>query len=130
MGLMKAAMGAAGGVMADQWKEYFYCDALPATTLMVKGKKRTSGRSSNTRGSDNIISNGSVIAINEGQCMMIVEQGKVVDLCAEPGEYTYDISSEPSIFCGNLGDGIKAAFQQVGKRFTFGGEAPKDQRIY
>jgi len=130
MGLIKAALGAAGGVLADQWKEYFYCDSLPSTVLMVKGQKRTSGRSSNTKGSDNIISNGSVIAINEGQCMMIVEQGKVVDVCAEPGEYTYDMSTEPSIFAGELGESIKAAFQQVGKRFTFGGEAPKDQRIY
>ena len=130
MGLIKAAMGAAGGVLADQWKEYFYCDSLPSTVLMVKGQKKVSGRSSNTKGSDNIISNGSVIAVNEGQCMMIVEQGKVVDLCAEPGEYTYDASTEPSIFAGNLGEGIKQVFQQMGKRFTFGGEAPKDQRIY
>ena len=103
MGLIKAALGAAGGVLADQWKEYFYCDSLPSTTLMVKGQKRVSGRSSNTKGSDNIISNGSVIAVNEGQCMMIVEQGKIVDVCAEPGEYTYDTSTEPSIFAGNLG---------------------------
>ena len=130
MGLIKAALGAAGGVLADQWKEYFYCDAIPADILAVKGQKRTSGRSSNTKGSDNIISNGSVIAINEGQCMMIVEQGKIVDLCAEPGEYTYDMSTEPSLFTGDLGENIKAVFNNVGKRFTFGGEAPKDQRIY
>ncbi|MBR5285153.1 MAG: SPFH domain-containing protein, partial [Clostridia bacterium] len=109
--------------------EYFYCDSLPSTVLMTKGQKRTSGRSSN-KGSDNIISNGSVIAINEGQCMMIVEQGKVVDLCAEPGEYTYDASSEPSVFTGKLGDSLKETFKQMGKRFTFGGEAPKDQRVY
>ena len=130
MGLIKAALGAAGGVLADQWKEYFYCDAIPADILAVKGQKRTSGRSSNTKGGDNIISNGSVIAINEGQCMMIVEQGKVVDVCAEPGEYTYDMSTEPSLFTGELGENIKAVFENVGKRFTFGGEAPKDQRVY
>ena len=130
MGLIKAALGATGSVLADQWKEYFYCDAMPADILVVKGQKRTSNRSSNTKGSDNIISNGSIIAVNEGQCMMIVEQGKVVDVCAEPGEYTYDMSTEPSIFTGDLGDGIKAAFDAVGKRFTFGGETPKDQRIY
>ena len=130
MGLIKAALGAAGGVLADQWKEYFYCDAIPADILAVKGQKRTSGRSSNTKGSDNIISNGSIIAVNEGQCMMIVEQGKVVDVCAEPGEYTYDMSTEPSIFTGDLGDNIKSVFDNVGKRFTFGGEAPKDQRVY
>ena len=130
MGLIKAALGSAGGVLADQWKEYFYCEALPGNVLAMKGQKRTSGRSSNTKGSDNIISNGSVIAVNEGQCMMIVEQGKVVDVCAEPGEYTYDMSSEPSIFAGDLGEGIKAVFDNIGKRFTFGGEPPKDQRVY
>ena len=130
MGLIKAALGSVGGVLADQWKEYFYCDTLPADVLATKGQKRVSGRSSNTKGSSNIISNGSVIAINEGQCMMIVEQGKVVDICAEPGEYIYDMSTEPSIFSGNLGDGIKAVFESIGKRFTFGGEAPKDQRVY
>ncbi|MBQ2829461.1 MAG: SPFH domain-containing protein [Oscillospiraceae bacterium] len=130
MGLIKAALGSAGGVLADQWKEYFYCDSLASTVLMVKGQKRTSKRSSNTKGSENIISNGAVIAINEGQCMMIVEQGEIVDVCAEPGEYTYDTSSEPSIFTGELGDGIVEAFRQMGKRFTFGGEAPKDQRVY
>ena len=130
MGLMKAALGAAGGVMADQWKEYFYCEAMPADVLAEKGRKRVSGRSSNTKGSDNIITNGSVIAVADGQCMLIVEQGKVVDVCAEPGEYTYDMSTEPSIFSGNLGDGIKNVFSSIGKRFTFGGEAPKDQRIY
>ena len=130
MGLIKAALGSAGGVLADQWKEYFYCESMPADVLVTKAHKKVSGRSSNKHGSENIISNGSVIAVNVGQCMLIVEQGKVVDVCAEPGEYTYDTSSEPSIFCGGLGAGVKAAFQQVGKRFTFGGEPPKDQRVY
>lgn len=100
MGLIKAAVGAAGGVLADQWKEYFYCEAMPADVLVTKAHKKVSGRSSNKHGSENIISNGSVIAVNDGQCMLIVEQGKVVDVCAEPGEYTYDMSTEPSLFCG------------------------------
>ena len=131
MGLIKAALGAAGGVLADQWKEYFYCEAIPTDILAVKGQKRVSGRSSNTKATDNIISNGSVIAVADGQCMLIVEQGKVVDVCAEPGEYTYDMSTEPSIFTGGLNkENILAIFSTVGKRFTFGGEAPKDQRIY
>ena len=130
MGLIKAAFGAVGGVLADQWKEYFYCEAIPADVLAVKGQKKATGRSSNTRGDDNIISNGSVIAVADGQCMLIVEQGKVVDVCAEPGEYTYDVSTEPSIFTGDLGDSIKSVFSNMGKRFTFGGEAPKDQRVY
>ena len=130
MGLIRAALGSVGGVLADQWKEYFYCEAIPANILAVKGQKRTSGRSSNTRGSDNIISNGSVIAVADGQCMIIVEQGKVVDLCAIPGEYTYDTSTEPSLFSGDLSENIGAVFSNIGKRFTFGGEAPKDQRVY
>ncbi len=130
MGLIKAALGAAGGVMADQWREYFYCEAIPSDVLAVKGRKKVTGRSINTKGDDNIISNGSVIAIADGQCMLIVEQGKVVDVCAEPGEYTYDMSTEPSIFYGDLGENVKNVFMNIGKRFTFGGEAPKDQRIY
>ena len=130
MGLISAALGAASGVLADQWKEYFYCEALPETVLVTKGKKRVSNRSSNTKGSDNIISNGSIIAVADGQCMIIVDQGKVVELCAEPGEFNYDTSTEPSIFTGSLGTAILETFKQIGKRITFGGEPPKDQRIY
>ena len=130
MGLIKAIGGAVGGVLADQWKEYFYCDALPSDVLARKGEKRTSGRSSNTKGEENIISNGSVIAVADGQCMCIVEQGKVVDICAEPGEYTYDMSTEPSIFTGKLGTSIVETFKTIGKRFTFGGDTAKDQRVY
>jgi len=129
MGLIKAAKDSLGGVLADQWKEYFYCEAIPADVIAVKGQKRMSGRSSN-KGGDNIITNGSILAVADGQCMLIVEQGRVVDVCAEPGEYVYDISTEPSIFEGDLGEGIGAVFQNVCARFTFGGEAPKDQRIY
>ena len=130
MGLIKAAVGAASGVMADQWKEFFYCESMPKEVLVTKGVKRTSGRSSNTRGSDNIITSGSGIAVADGQCMMIVEQGRVVELCAEPGEFTYDASSEPSVFSGSLSAGIKNTFAQIGKRFTYGGDAGKDQRVY
>ncbi|MBQ6876882.1 MAG: SPFH domain-containing protein [Oscillospiraceae bacterium] len=130
MGLIKAALGSVGGVLADQWKEFFYCESIPANVLVTKGQKRTGNRSSNTKGSENIISNGSVIAIADGQAMIIVEQGKVVDICAEPGEYTYDMSTEPSIFAGNLSDSIKQSFATIGKRFTFGGDTGKDQRIY
>lgn len=130
MGLISAAAGAAGGVLADQWKEYFYCESLPSNILVTKGQKRTSGRSSNTKGSDNIISNGSVIAVADGQCMIIVDQGKVSELCAEPGEFIYDSSSEPSLFSGKLSENIPAVFKTIGRRFTFGGEPPKDQRVY
>ena len=130
MGLIKAALGAAGGVLADQWKEYFYCEAIPESVLAVKGLHRVSGRSSNYKGNENIITNGSVIAVADGQCMILVDQGKVTELCAEPGEFVYDSSTEPSIFSGQLGQSILDTFKNIGKRFTFGGEAPKDQRIY
>ncbi len=131
MGLLKAGAGALGGVLADQWREYFYCDALEADVLVAKGIKRTSKRSSNTKGNENIISNGSIVAVADGQCMIIVEQGKVAEVCAEPGEFLYDSSTEPTIMYGGLNmENIKKSFSEVGKRFTFGGEAPKDQRIY
>ena len=130
MGLIKAGIGALGGVLADQWKEFFYCDALDMDTLVVKGQKRTSKRSSNTKGSDNVISNGSGIAVADGQCMIIVEQGKIVEVCAEPGQYTYDTSTEPSIFAGSFGESLKNTFKAIGKRFTYGGDTGKDQRVY
>ena len=129
MGLIQAGLSSVSSVLADQWKEYFYCEALPTNVLAVKGQKKATGRSSN-KGSDNIITSGSVIAVADGQCMLIVEQGKIVDVCAVPGEYVYDASTEPSIFSGNLGESILAVFKQIGKRFTFGGEIPKDQRVY
>ena len=129
MGLIKAGMGALGGTFADQWKEFFYCDSLDKDVLMVKGQKRTSRRSSNN-GEDNIITNGSGIAVADGQCMLIVEQGKVVEVCAEPGEFTFDASTEPSVFTGNFGDSLAATFQTVAKRFTYGGGTGKDQRVY
>lgn len=130
MGLIKAVAGAVGGTMADQWKEFFYCDALDKDVLVVKGQKRIGGKSSNTKGNDNIISKGSGIAVADGQCMIIVDQGKVVEICAEPGEFTYDASTEPSLFSGNLGESILATFKTMGKRIAFGGDTGKDQRVY
>ncbi|MBE6782630.1 MAG: SPFH domain-containing protein [Ruminococcaceae bacterium] len=130
MGLIKAGIGALGGTLADQWKEFFYCESIENDVLMTKGQKRVSGRSSNTKGNDNIISNGSGIAVADGQCMIIVEQGEVVEVCAEPGEYTYDKSTEPSIFAGSFGESLKETFKTVGKRFTYGGDTGKDQRVY
>ena len=130
MGLIKAGLGAIGGTLADQWKEFFYCEAMDKNTMMVRGQKKIGGRSSNTKGHDNIISNGSGIAVADGQCMMIVEQGKIVEICAEPGEFTYDTSSEPSIFNGKLSKSIIDTFKTIGKRFTYGGDTAKDQRVY
>ena len=130
MGLIQAATGSVGGVLADQWKEYFYCDSLDQDVLVAKGQKRVSGRSSNTSATDNIISSGAAIAVNDGQCMIIVEQGKVVEICAEAGAFIYDSSTEPTVFGGDLASDLVSVLKNIGKRFTFGGDAPKDQRIY
>ena len=131
MGFISAAVNSAGGVMADQWREFFYCDSIPADVLVLKAEKRSSGRSVNNKGNDNIITNGSIVAVADSQCAIIVEQGRVVDICATPGEFVYDSSTEPSLFDnGNLAENIKSVFSNIGKRFTFGGEAPKDQRVY
>ncbi len=131
MGLLKAGIGALSGVLADQWREYFYCDALSTNVLATKGVKRTNtNRSSNVKGSDNIITNGAIVAVNEGQCMMIVDQGAVVEFCAEAGEFVWDSSTEPSIFYGGFGKGLKASWDTLKKRFTMGGDTGKDQRVY
>ncbi|HIV10526.1 MAG TPA: SPFH domain-containing protein [Candidatus Faeciplasma avium] len=130
MGLIKAVIGAVGSSLADTWKEYFVCDSMDDEILAVKGKKVVSGRSSNTRGSDNIITNGSGVVVADGQCMMIIDNGKVVEICAEPGRFTYDSSSEPSIFTGSLGDGILDTLKTIGRRITYGGDTGSDQRVY
>ena len=130
MGLIKAGLGALGGTLADQWKEFFYCEAMDKDVLVTKGQKRIGSRSSNTKASDNVISNGSGIAVADGQCMIIVEQGKVVDFCAEPGQYTYKTDLEPSLFAGSFGQSLKDTFKEIGKRFTYGGDTGKDQRVY
>lgn len=130
MGLIKAGLGAAGGTLADQWKEFFYCDALDKDVLVKRGQKRISGRSSNTKGNDKVISDGSGIAVANGQCMIIVEQGKIVEFCAEPGEYTYNNSLEPTVFSGDLGESVKETFKTMARRFTFGGDTARDQRVY
>ena len=127
MGLIKAAKDAVNGMLADQWREYFYCDSLSDEVLMVKGKKRTNG---NNNGLDNIISNGSIIAVNEGQCMIIVDQGGVAEFCADPGEFVFDTSTEPSIFAGSLGTSVTNTFKTLVKRFTGAGDTMKDQRVY
>lgn len=130
MGIIQAGMGAASNVLADTWREYFYCTAMSPEVLAMKGEKRVSKGSSNKKGSSNVISNGSIIAVADGQCMILVDQGKVTEVCAEPGEFVYDQSTEPSLFYGNLGENLINSFKQFGKRVGFGGETPKDQRIY
>ena len=130
MGLIAASLSAAGGVLADQWREYIYCDALDSNTLLARGEKRTGKRGSNKRGEDNVISDGSIVAVADGQCMIIVENGEILDVSAEPGEFVYETGTEPSVFTGEFGDSLTKSFEQVGRRFTFGGSAGKDQRVY
>lgn len=130
MGLIKAALGSVSTVLGDQWREYFYCESMPANVLATKGRKRVSSNTSNTKGTDNIITNGAVIAVNEGQCMMIVDQGQIVEFTAEAGEFTWNSSTESTIFYGGLGQGIKGSWENFKRRFTFGGDTAKDQRVY
>lgn len=130
MGLIKAAANAVKGTLADQWKEFFYCEAMSSDVLVKKGQKKVNGRSSNTKGDDNVITQGSGISVADGQCMIIVENGKIIDVCAEPGEYTFNISGEPSIFSGDLGEGIKETFSSMVDRVAHGGMAGKDTRVY
>ena len=128
MGFISAVISATSGTLSDQWKEYFYCDSLGADVICQKASKKTKGFGN--RGNDNIITEGSIIAVADGQCAMVVEQGQVIDICAEPGEYRFDSSTQPSVFNGSLSDGIKNTIAEIGKRITFGGTAATDQRIY
>ncbi len=130
MGFIKAAKDSLDSLLADQWRDCFYCDALSSDVLVKKGQKKITSGKGNNKGTENIISNGSVIIVNAGQCMVIVEQGGVVDFCAEVGEFVYDTSTEPSLLYGNLGENIKKTFETLWNRFTFGGETGKDQRVY
>ena len=124
MGLISAALSAGSSVLSDQWRDYFYCESLPSDVLLTKAKKKQG------KGNDNVISNGSIVAVNEGQCMILVDQGQITEICAEAGEFVYDTSTEPSLFYGDLGENIVNSFKQFYKRLSFGGQAPKDQRVY
>jgi membrane protease subunit (stomatin/prohibitin family) len=130
MGFIKAAAGALGGILADSWRDYFYCESLDPAVLLTKGQKRAGDRSSNTKGDDNVISNGSIVVVNQGQCAIIVQQGLIIEVCAEPGEFVWDTSAEPSVFYGDLGASLKATFERLARRLTFGGEPGVDQRVY
>ena len=137
MGLINTAKESASSVLKEQYRDYFYCDSLNNQVLMQRGHKRAakstgfrlfSGSSQTV--DNNIISSGSIVAVNEGQCMIIVDQGAIVECCAEPGEFLFDASTEPSLFYGDLGEQIKKTWEAFKKRFTFGGVAAKDQRVY
>lgn len=127
MGLIRAAFSAGKSVLADQWKEYFAVPEMTGEQLIVKGRKQTKG---NNKGGDEIISNGSAIAVGEGQVALIVEDGRIVEFCAEAGRFIWDQSSEPSMFCGDFFKGLADSFKKMGERFTFGGDRAKSQRVY
>jgi len=129
MGLIQAFKGAVSSTLADQWKEFIYCDALGADTLIQKGQKRVTDASSNQHGSDNIITHESRIVVNEGQALLVVENGKIIDFSVEPGAYTFKSDTEPSLFAGGF-KGLIDSFKKVGQRFTYGGQPQNDQRVY
>lgn len=131
MGLITTAFASFNSTLADQWKEYFVCSALDNDTLLIKGERKgKNSLFSGNNASDNVISNGSGIVVADGQCMILVDQGKVREVCSEPGCYVYDASSEPSIFVGNLSEAFQNLLKSLKERITYGGEVPQDQRVY
>lgn len=129
MGLIKAAINAVAGNLADQYKEYIYCESLSNDILAAKGHKRVGSRGTN-KGDDNVITDGSAIAVNEGQCALVVVDGKVSEVAAEAGVFEFKSAVSPSVFSGNLGDGIMNTIKDIGSRITYGGQAGHDQRVY
>ena len=132
MGLITAAINAVTGTLESQWKEYFYADALPETVLATRAMKKTKGLFGSLKVEDeNVISQGSVVAVADGQCMMIVDQGKIVDFCAQPGEYIYDQNAEPTLLYGDFNTAkLKAVLKTAFERFAFGGQRGREQRVY
>ena len=128
MGIIKATLSAIGGSLADSWQEVLEADNMSDTTIFTKGVKVRSGdrRNSNKRGTDDTISNGSVIHVYPGQFMLLVDGGKVIDFTAEEGYYKVDNSAAPSLFAGQLGESIKDTF----RRIKFGGVPSYGQKAY
>lgn len=130
MGLISAIAGAAGGVLADSWRDFFYEDSMDNELLVTKGKKRVDQRGSNNKSTNNVITDGSIIEVADGQCMLVVENGMIKDVCAQPGKYVYSNTDEPTIFAGNLKETVKRTWEQFKNRLVFGGGATRDTRIY
>ncbi|MBR2283995.1 MAG: SPFH domain-containing protein [Ruminococcus sp.] len=130
MGLIHAALASFSSTLADSWLEYFVCDSIPADTLVVKGVKKTSKHSSNTKGSENVITEGSGIVVHEGQAAIITDSGVVIEIATAPGCYTYDSSQPSSFFSGNFGQGVKDTFKEMWDRIKHGGDVARDQRVY
>ena len=128
MGLIKAALGSANQVIGDQFKEFITCPEVSNDVIIQRGTVQHGD--ANATYTEGVISNGSGIVVPNGMAMMIVDNGKIVEFTAEDGTYTYDTSSEPSIFTGGLGQGLLESIKTIGSRITYGGQAAKDQRVY
>ena len=128
MGLIKALVSSASSTLGDQFKEFVTCPAIDKDVLIQRGEVHHGKGNSNP--SEGVISNGSAIAVPQGMAMMIIENGEIKEFTAESGTFTFDSGTEPSIFTGSLGEGILNTFKTIGKRFTYGGQTAKDQRVY
>ena len=126
MGIIKAVASAVGGALADQWLEAIEPDDMGDRIVFARGVQVRRGKGSNTKGSSDIVSNGSVIHVYPNQFMMLVDGGKVVDYTAEEGYYTIDHSSMPSMFNGQFGEALKESFNRI----RFGGITPTAQKVY
>ena len=130
MGIIKAALAGASSTLADSWQEFYVCESIPTDVLVVRGKKQLGKHSSNTKGNDNVITDGSGIVVHEGQAMIMVDQGIVTEIATEPGVYKYESGTSPSLFSSSFGAGLKETFRETWDRIKHGGDAAKDQRIY
>lgn len=128
MGLIKAITSSVSQTLGDQFKEFVTCPSIDSNVLIQRGI--VNHGKGNKNPSEGVISNGSAIVVPEGMAMMIIDNGEIKEFTATPGTFTYDTSSEPSIFTGKLGEGIKNTFKTIGKRFTYGGMPARDQRVY
>ncbi|MCL1903619.1 MAG: SPFH domain-containing protein [Oscillospiraceae bacterium] len=125
MGLIKSAVSSVKGTLADQWKDAVHCPAMGGDVILRRGSRMNQGKGSNTKGSPDVITNGSVIMVEENTCMLTIDNGKITNIVSEPGAFVFDNSTAPSIFAGQ----IEESFKEVLKRFTFGGTASVQQRV-
>lgn len=128
MGLIKAFTSSVSSSLGDQFKEYISCPEMDSDVLVQRGIVNHGDGNKNP--SEGVITNGSAIMVPESTAMMVIENGKILDFCAEPGTYTFNSESEPSIFTGGLGKGIIDTIKKIGSRTTFGGQTAQDQRVY
>ena len=127
MGIIKAFFDSVGGNLADQWLEVYEANEMSDTTVFTTGVAvRTGKRNSNKKGSEDYISDGSIIHVYDNQFMLLVDGGKVVDYTAEPGYYKVDSGSAPSLFNGQFGASLKEMFSRI----KFGGVPSGKQKVF